>query len=190
MEGTVRTGLRSPLMRSISSPSHIQTERFMSINWVRGFRRIGWLVAFPLAAFIVLVFCECTKEFSASDYRESYVETSALPQGLRRLEYQADPSSSRDTYISKEVPETIANEIAAARSREWQRHLKEARRRHVNIDLSDLEAVPLSTIVIVPKTHINPLKVIGLIVVTLAGTAIVIQGSISLLAWILRGFKA
>jgi hypothetical protein len=38
----------------------------MTINWLRGLGRFGWLLIFPLAAFIVFLLYEETKEFSAT----------------------------------------------------------------------------------------------------------------------------
>src|SRR2546421_11443405 len=37
-------------------------------NIVRGFRRLGWVIAVPLAALLLLTFFEGTKELSPSDY--------------------------------------------------------------------------------------------------------------------------
>ena len=51
----------------------------MPIKWVRGFRRIGWVVTVPLAALIVLPFYEQTIEVSGYESKQIETEREAQP---------------------------------------------------------------------------------------------------------------
>lgn len=51
----------------------------MAINLVRGFRRIGWVITFPAAVLIVMVFYENTREFVPSNYEATQEAPPTLP---------------------------------------------------------------------------------------------------------------
>jgi hypothetical protein len=152
----------------------------MAINWIRGFRRIGWVVTFPLMALIIFVFYDSTKEFSASNYgvkQVDWFEANApdIPAQytIARLE---DPSYGEINFsYLKDVPEGVVSKIMKdflARQKPnpgpWQKH------QHWRFTV---------------HREVNRVKLIGLIIGAFACVALVIQGSISILAWILRGFK-
>jgi hypothetical protein len=92
----------------------------MSINWVRGFRRIGWVLTAPVAAFVVLLCYEWTKEFSAADYEAAQTrvvwDDDVLAGHVKSIVWP----DLGIAYFSGEVPgdmmETILDDFKAKRA--------------------------------------------------------------------------
>src|SRR5215831_5088681 len=79
------------------------------VNFVRGFRRIGWVATIPIAAFLILIFFETTKEFSAIGYEVRRVYDSFLPDDYTLIEL---PRFGRAHFLT-DVPADVQKRIAA-----------------------------------------------------------------------------
>ena len=147
----------------------------MALNFVRGFRRIGWTLTVPLAAFVLLLFYDQTKEIFKYEYKE--VEREAYS-----WEKTVEISSIGGTaYFPIETNEETIRKVVAEIEEE-NKSILEPRR--IGFDLR-----PVDPYEITPQEKVNTLKFAGLALFSFAGVAIFIQGSISILAWILKGFK-
>jgi len=183
----------------------------MALNLIRGFRRIGWVITLPVAALTILAFYEKTKEFSPTHYdaamrlREPvYLDDQGKPIATPKhydifdevaehaKDYAAElPNSLGKAYFSKEVPKEMVDRIitdfvakqkssgAPQAVDDWKRVSADNPR--VTWD------IPIWTF----KVHkqINKLKLTGLVTGSLVFPALFIQGFISILAWVFRGFK-
>jgi hypothetical protein len=181
----------------------------MPINWIKGFRRIGWVVTFPLAAIPVFFFYNHTIVFAGYDAEAIALVVEENPyihidvnDCLRQL-----PNENRDALIAladKEVPvPTITNPdgqearpdvvarlqnllvrgvlalLETERLNGWSpKKLTELRKLTDALDRRSVEI-----------RRVSKLKLAGLILGAFGCVALLIQGSISLLAWVLRGFK-
>jgi len=186
----------------------------MTINWIRGFRRIGWVVTFPLAAFIVLAFYDKTKEFSPDDYEFEQIDSESIKWSPGTdvaiiptfEEFKAAKKKARSSVVSKIKQASVSNYVIgndyvidlqkqgiALLTGEVPPDVVE----HILSDYiakhSIAESSPASwkTDAFAFSVHkrVNKLKLAGLIFGALACVVLLIHASISLLAWILRGFK-
>ncbi|MBZ5500134.1 MAG: hypothetical protein LAP85_27380 [Acidobacteriia bacterium] len=196
----------------------------MALNLVRGFRRIGWVVTFPLAAFLVLVFYENTKEFSPSNYEvakpidydalaKQAGATSSTPGPWEK--YRSQPSwfelnapnmvglpGFGKALFQREVPKDVVEKVI----KDFEAKQKPPVPPPGKLDFSDLEkkvaaAEPSDWITVNPTDRereswtftvhkqVSKLRLTGLILGSILIWALIIQGSISILAWIFRGFK-
>ena len=152
----------------------------MPTNWVRGFRRIGWVVTAPIAAFIVLLFYEQTKDVSG--YQSEQCNREVQP-----WERTVELSNIRSkAYLPMDTNEEVIRKISASIEKEClskQDCVKfvESLKKHEG---------QMDPYAITVEKKVNKFKLAGLIIGALACVALAIQGSISVLAWIARGFKA
>ena len=177
------------------------------VNWIRGFRGIGWVITFPLAAIIVIAFYEETKEFSPSyyyvqqriDYYALAKKTGTARTGTDLLgpiknpfEYELELPGMGTATFSNEIPK----EIAAKMLKDFLKHHPDGIKPwEIDWSLGGApppgfvldKSVPITAGFIAPK-KVNRLKLAGWIIGSFVGMALVIQGSISVLAWIGRGF--
>jgi hypothetical protein len=148
----------------------------MTINWVRGFRRFGWVVTIPLAGFVVFLFYDGTKDVFRYDRKQVEREANSWEKVIEI------PSIRGKAYFPMEIDgETIRNVVAEIEAKEKSPAFEEAISTGFDLHTSPYE--------IIPHKRLNILKLAGLIFVSFAVVAIIIQGSISILAWVLRGFK-
>ena len=167
----------------------------MTINWVRGFRRIGWLVTVPLAAFVVLLFYGHTKDVVGYDHDAiaAYVDShplwivseeptivTARPEELKLI--PKDSFDLQPTHPDK-MKEDRIKQVEALLGKE--RLTGRAPKELLDLRASDQELHRYD----VEIRRVNKPKFLGLLFGSLAGVALLIQGSISLLGWVLRGFK-
>lgn len=173
----------------------------MAINLVRGFRRIGWVVTFPVATFIVLALYERTKEFSPSNYEVAQMggKMSDLIEASQRLSTEV-PDLGK-LYFSPEVPIDVASKIRrdfearhkpplASPLPPKKVYLDEQGNPLPEIDLSDGlvdDSARLWTFTV--HKQVSQLKLAGLVAGSVVISVLIIQGSISILAWVFRGFK-
>ena len=106
----------------------------MAINWIRGYRRIGWVATYPPAALIVPVFYENTKTFSPSNYEvihtiDIYSQSNSTPKPIPTYEeflarggqdwFEQNASRVIELYgrwkgkafFSREIPKDVAENI-------------------------------------------------------------------------------
>jgi hypothetical protein len=172
----------------------------MALNFVRGFRRIGWVATFPLAALIILILYEKTKEYSPTDYmaEETNWRQENAP-GVPILKLVEMPGTNfrwskcpiqASTYFSPEVPTDVAGKIvkdfAGKQEPPHGKYIVEtdAGNNFVVDDMGNTIQWKFTV-----HKHVRILKLSGLIIGAFAGVALVIQGSISILAWVFKGFK-
>jgi len=175
----------------------------MPVNWVRGFRRIGWVVTFPIAALIVLVFYEDTKEYSPVNYEvtqsldydavvKKYGGTTQPQPGAEPETIVALPGLGR-AYFSGEIPKDVMENII--KDFTAKPHSNDVKPWELDWSISPpppgfvLEkSLPICWKFTVHK-QVNKLRLAGLIAGSLVLSALIIQGSISVLAWMFKGFK-
>ena len=185
----------------------------MALNFVRGFRRIGWVITFPLAALIVLVFYEDTKEFSPVNYEVAQsVDYDTLAKQLGgKAEppptlpadffegggpYVVELSGIGTASFSGTVPKDVAEKTLSDFKAKYKRS---AAVKPWDLDWSRLpplprgffladDSVPICWNFTVHK-RASKVKLAGLIAGSVLIPALIIQGSISVLAWVFRGFK-
>jgi hypothetical protein len=213
-------------------------------NIARGFRRIGWVATFPLAAFVILFFFGMTKSFSPIGYTVQKISkvdfdpikegaTPVLPSDSNRTvppqtydeaiarggkvvspgrnwfdihkpasdveppkqdSFIPDPDVPEGrsdniiempgvgfAYVSKEVPINIAESVIA----DFRRHQEPVPTPPKGFTLE----TPASAWRFTVNQRINVEKLVGLIAGSIAILAAVIQGLISVVAWVVRGFK-
>jgi hypothetical protein len=179
----------------------------MTINWVRGFRRIGWILTLPLAALIVLAFYENTKQFSTTNYEVSSLPNTLTDAEMNSLQAQAavDPKDritvelplnhGRATF-AREVPKEISDRIIAdyvakedRKIADERAKLKSEAQKQPSGDADDWEDVNTESSAFTVHKEVSILRLSGLIGGSFALSVLMIQGSISILAWIFRGFK-
>jgi hypothetical protein len=186
----------------------------MAINFIRGFRRVGWVVTVPLAALIVLAFYESTKVFSPTHYDAAviasdkiYLDDSGNPIAKKLIptfeEFIKNPTAIAEdgndyafklpnklgtALFSKEVPldvaEIILNDFKA-------RHKPQTETYKVNTTEGNylVTTEVLSIWKFTVHKQVSKRRLAALIVGAFACVALIIQGSISFFAWIFRGFK-
>jgi hypothetical protein len=179
----------------------------MALNLVRGFRRVGWVLTLPVAALIVLVFYETTKQFSASEYQATHhIDLSAGiigDTGEAKLKWEEEIAELREVkipslgtaYFLKEVPQETAEKII----NDFEAKLKAGAPATLDLALAQggkiISSPPPGFILDPPcwtftvHKKINKLKLAGLIAGSVVISVLLIQGSISVLAWVFRGFK-
>jgi hypothetical protein len=155
----------------------------MPTNWVRGVRRIGWVATLLLTPPIIYIAFQETKEFAgynreliASKYiaENKFLPspvTSTKPQDPEWMEVEPASADLIIKYLEEErqhMKSTLSYETS----------LEELRREGSFPYRSEVEIL-----------RVNKIKFIGWTVVSIVGVAIILQGSISILAWVLRGFK-
>jgi hypothetical protein len=158
----------------------------VTINGIRGFRRIGWPLTFPLAALIVLAFYESTKEFSPAGYDVQLESPQPEDQQHVWVEIKKRPGVVALKWgyahflpeVPKHVVEQILNDFDLKVSK-----VPSLDRVYVD-DHGD--AMPLHWTFTVYRA-VNKFKLAGLIAGSLAFSILVIQGAISALAWIAGG---
>lgn len=193
----------------------------MSINFIRGFRRVGCVATFPLAALIVLAFYEKTKEFSPANYevtqetdnpRARWAEIKSRDGAAVAVELDGIGVAFFSSAVPKDIVERIlkdfwakhkpsSNLLSVLKDPEFIKLSPEAKR--LVLQKADADFAKLSptdqSLLFVPwlagwtftvHKQVNILKLAGLIVGSFGCVTLIIQGSISILAWILRGFKA
>jgi hypothetical protein len=172
------------------------------VNWIRGLRRIGWVVTLPLAALVFLIFHDETKVLSADNYV-----------------FLSTPS---DPHFSPIVPQKSEDSLKNRLREVWEESTQDEAKKYpieipgmgkatfgqtvpvevMNKIIRDFAAknkppVPppgfkldprLWTFSVLPS-ETSKVRLIGLIAGSLICVTLVIQGSISVLAWVLRGFK-
>jgi hypothetical protein len=172
----------------------------MATNFIRGFRRIGWVVTVPLVAFIIFVLYEKTKEFSPTDYEAAQTNFyQEWKQGVPILSFILQPDISFrwlscpvqiGVYFSREVPMDVVGKIVKDFARKQNPPIGAY---HIETDAGKNFVVDDSGTGIEWKftvhKQVSMLRLAGLIIGTFACVALIIQGSISILAWIFRGFK-
>jgi hypothetical protein len=159
----------------------------MAINWISGFRRIGWVLTLPLAALIVLAFYRDTKQFSAAGYE---VQQEAVKAKEEWREWQLEPPApgvvpleSANAYFLPDVPKDVVKEIVNDFV------LKDPRDPSLVKTYLDEKGRPMrSHLTFTVYRQVNKFKLSGLIAGSIVISALFIQGSISVLAWIVRGF--
>ena len=171
-------------------------------NLVRGFRRIGWVVTVPLAVLIVFLSFESTKEFSTVDYQVSSggPDYDALANTVRGHDEPADTPKEENViempdlgyaHFSKEVPLDVAAKVIAEFNKNPRKNIEhgpwEEYQGKYHLD-DNGKAIPPRWTFTVHK-RVNKLKLTGLVAASIAIPVLVIQGLISVLAWIVRGFK-
>jgi hypothetical protein len=201
----------------------------MAFNWIRGFRRIGWVVTILLASLVIVAFDENTKDFSSTDYKVSEHLDTYIPDDHTAFE-MADGGYG---YFPSKVPSDVAKQIlskfpakvklASQTEKPLDKETKEIRAlaqqianhpkfktltsyeqetiRSVSagesiyeVDtengkyLVTTEPNPHNFVFIVHK-QTNKLKLSAFILGSLTCVTVLIQGSISILAWVLRGFS-
>jgi hypothetical protein len=162
----------------------------MSINWVRGFRRIGWVVTFPLAALIVLLLYGQTKEFAGYDRELIFSKYVTLPNGEAKFLPSPIIQNTKDQHRWIEVESASVDLIVKYLEEERKAQGLATSQSKISAVLNDLRAKKeFPDRREVEVFRINYIKFVGFIVGSIAGVALVIQGSISILAWIQRGFK-
>jgi len=158
----------------------------MPVNWTRGFRRIGWLLTFSMAVLIVLFFYESTKAFSPADYdvrqEDPRLKDPRVPWDVE----QDEPGLVKlpelgDAYFLPEVPKDVAEKILSDFV------AKASFSPEIYLDDQGNPMRPHWTFTVYKQ--VNKLKLAGLIAGSTAISALFIQGSISILAWVFRGFK-
>jgi hypothetical protein len=187
----------------------------MTINWIRGFRRIGWVVTIPLAAFIIFLFYEETKEFryQAIILKKGHELVDVTDQGRKDApetisdeEMQRLVASGRAkpyfdyqekqqvftiqgrgfAYFSNDIPKETADKIVKDFELNHKQPVASPPAPHIG-KYSDSDLAESWTFTVYRK--VNKLKLTGLITGSFLISALIIQGSISILAWILGGFK-
>jgi hypothetical protein len=157
----------------------------MAINWIRGFRRIGWVATFPIAALIVLFFFEEAKEFSPSDYKVEQTDPRFKSPQIPWNDEKDTPGVVKlewgDAYFLPEVPQGVVKEILNDFTP------KASSLRKVYLD--DQGNPMHSHWTFFVHKEVSILKLGGIILGSFACVASLIQGSISIFAWVLRGFK-
>lgn len=157
----------------------------MALNFVRGFRRIGWVVTLPIAAIIVLAFYESAKVFSSSNYEVEKTEEGPRTKYAAVVEL---PNSLGIALFSKEVPKEIADRIVADYAAKEVRELAGLNAKRTDTRFI-IGADPAARYDFTVHKEVSTLRLSGLIAASFALAALVIQGSISILAWVLRGFR-
>jgi hypothetical protein len=147
----------------------------MPVDWVRGFRRIGWVVTIVMAPFIIRTTYQEAKEFAgynrevmiASEYFKTNFSsmTSPEPQDSDRIVDQMIKYLELERQGKKP---TLQN----GTSIDTLRLLGDFPNRH------EVEVL-----------RVNKIKFLGWTVGLIVGVAVIIQGTMSLLAWVFRGFK-
>jgi hypothetical protein len=147
----------------------------MAINFIRGFRRIGWVLTFPLAALVVLLFYSQTKDIFKYDRKQvdsdayAWEKVVEIPKILGKAYF---PLETKEEVIRQITSDIEKEELASPFTR-------------TAIELGGR----LEPFEIIPQRKVNALKLAGLILASVACVGLVMQGSISILAWVLRGFK-
>ena len=133
----------------------------MALDLVRGFRRIGWVIAVPPAVLIVLVFYDDLREVNYNFIQTVDVGgNGAQKMTVKKITAEID---GQTMVITVEIPDGATQEEI-------------------------MQAVAVYTGHPLHK-RVNKLKLTGLIIGAFACMVLVIQGSISILAWVFRGFK-
>ncbi len=141
----------------------------MAITFVRGFRRIGWVATFPLAAFLILLFSEQTREVYQFDRKQ--VDREACPWE-KPIEISMIHAKA---YFPIETSEEDIGKAIAEIEKEWK-----------EVQVPD-SFIPCPYEVI-PLRRMNRFKLLGLSLCSLFVAALVIQFSISVVVWVVRGF--
>jgi hypothetical protein len=171
----------------------------MAINWVRGFRRIGWVVTFPVAGLIILALYEKTKEYSPTNYEVAEtnwrVESALGGTTLRLVQVPGinfrwlNCPAQVSAYFSPDVPMDVVRKIVKDFAGKQEPPYGVY---HVETDAGKNYVVDEmgNTIQWKFTVHkiINRLKLAGLVAGSVVIPGLVIQGFISIFAWILRGF--
>ncbi len=148
----------------------------MAVNWVRGFRRIGWVLTFPLAAFVVIFFFSQTKEIFRYDWKQVDRDAFAWEKVVETPKFRGKAYFPVGT--KEEVIRQVTSDIEKG----------EPVKLFARSAVGEFGAC-LGSYEIIPQTKVNALKLAGLILASVACVGLIIQGSISILAWVGRGFK-
>jgi hypothetical protein len=154
----------------------------MALNFVRGFRRIGWALTVPLSALVVLALWQQTKKVVGYDH--DAIADYVGPGSWRIVAIDGVPVEE----IVKREPEKKDGLMRD----DWQeKRIKEIEALLLTEKLSGKPAKGLANLnrYKVEIRRVNKLKLAGLVAGSVVIPALVIQGFISVLAWILRGFK-
>jgi hypothetical protein len=149
----------------------------VAINRVRGFRRIGWVLAFPLAAFVVGLFYGQTKEIFRYDWKQVDRDAFAWEKVVET------PKFGGKAYFPVGTKEEVIRQVTSDIEKE------EPAKLFARPAVGEFGAF-WGSYEIIPQTKVNALKLAGLILASVACVGLIIQGSISILAWVFKGFKA
>jgi hypothetical protein len=161
----------------------------MGVNFVRGFRRIGWVITFPVAVLIVLVFSENAQEFSPLNYEVTQTTPTpwpadfmdgALPPGVVEL-----PGMGRAFFL-EEVPKDVVDRILNDFKAKYKPPVVSG---GLVAQVLSKERAAHQTWAFKVHKQVSKLRLAGLILGSVLISALIIQGGISVLAWVVRGFK-
>jgi hypothetical protein len=185
----------------------------MTINWTRGFRRIGWVATFPLAAFIILMFHDETKEFAGYDHDLISSKYAAINPnkcdetinewkkdghltiipGSKHYQVAIVSDAMREIYKYTTANGALTTNPRECLSTEKIIALLKKEKAGDTSRADDLSTWRLHNAFPnayeVETQRFNKPKLAGLIAGSFVAVALLIQTSISLLAWIMRGFK-
>lgn len=155
----------------------------MRIDYLRGFRRLGWVlvgISFPAIAFFSYQESREFSGFSKERIAQLYPKLSGavFPPDL------VDPSRLPvDTYGL--IPEFTFEDAISVLNAERNGTI-EPRKRDVLAELRTRNEFPNASEV--ETKRLNPMKFAGMVVLIEAGIIVLIQGGISIFAWVVRGF--
>lgn len=169
----------------------------MPVNLFRGFRRIGWVLTFPLAAFVVLLVYERTNEYSPSKYEAWENSDNAdivaskyggVPEGQAAFAMPGLGVAHFSREVSKDIVEMVLNDFKAKQKLEAANPSPPPKMGEQQGKYGFADVAPKLWTFAVHK-QVSKLRLAGLILGSILISALIIQGSISILAWIFRGFR-
>jgi hypothetical protein len=144
----------------------------MKINWVRGFRRAGWVLTLLIVSIATISDYDRLKDIDG--YRHSQVERESASwektieiSSIHGKAYFPIGATDQDVYRALTVAFPGWNS---------------------SVSTTNYTGSKLPVYEFTPLMKINRTELIGYVLAWLIGTTIVIQGSILVLAWIFKGF--
>jgi hypothetical protein len=192
-------------MKSQVRVIHLDMAHGLRINWLRGFRRIGWVVAFPITIVTVSEFSERGKELSPANYeaRRNFEIRSEVAQDSFISDAEAAALEARPiavkmpqfgtAHFSQDVPleiqsAVVTDFISGTPTLISAKSATVLRDRGWRVIENKIE-IPEHWEFTIYKS-VSPLKIVGFGLLCFVVWSAVIQGSISTLGWIARGFFA
>ena len=177
-------------------------------NIVRGFRRVGWVVTVPVAAIIILISFESTGDYAASLYETKLWSDPLMePKGfIPDLEQPGkrmiEMKGLGYAYFPEEVPSDLAarviddfrnTRVSAAQEKSKRKEgliSEEAPLTGFRPIPVEGSALPEPSWNFTVQKKVNKLKLTELVAGSLLLPAVIIQGIISVFAWVIRGFAS
>ncbi len=169
----------------------------MVTNWICGFRRLAWVLALPLAALATFALYEVTRE-SVVEYDQDAITSwrlGTMPIPMRTIpeDYNKDVFKTVDVDAVRQI---VSSELFAKQVKQVIGLLEQERQGIASSEeLAKLAAwrlqnLPERSELEIRTVRVNWWKLLGLAVACLAGSIVLLQGSVLALAWVAEGFHA